>query len=185
MQEEVNARPSYAGAAPSMFEAMLKILALGAVDMLGALVSEAVVFGFVSRNIKTFESVAADLTVVAVCLASAVDCLFSFEDIDILVPLLKVDLSLLDATVLIKELEELERPAVVDISAFKGCFVNVLGLNDKLADLEATALKSVVDLLVATGFVITTGVCLAWLEAVVIERWLVGGILTPRLCVFI
>ena len=96
MQEEVNARPSYAGAAPSMFEAMLKILALGAVDMLGALVSEAVVFGFVSRNIKTFESVAADLTVVAVCLASAVDCLFSFEDIDILVPLLKVQYCILN-----------------------------------------------------------------------------------------
>lgn len=126
MQNEVNLRPSYAGAAPSVLEVKLKISALGAVDMLGAVVSEAVVFGLVSRNIKTFESVAVDLTVlkvvIAVCSASgiAVVCLFSFGDIGILVPLLMVDFSLLDMTVLIKKLEELERPeVVVDISALK------------------------------------------------------------------
>ena len=68
MQGKVNMRPSYSGAGLG-FEVMLKILALVAVDMLKAVVSEAVVFGFVSRDIKTFESVAADLTVLKVVVA--------------------------------------------------------------------------------------------------------------------
>lgn len=68
MQGKVNMRPSYSGAGLGL-EVMLKILALVAVDMLKAVVSEAVVFGFVSRDIKTFESVAADLTVLKVVVA--------------------------------------------------------------------------------------------------------------------
>lgn len=76
-----------------------------------------------------------------------------------LVPLFKADLSLLDATVLIEELKELESvEVIVDVSDFKQCFVNMSGLNETLADLEVTALKSVVDLVAATGFVVTIGV---------------------------
>ncbi len=59
----------------------------------------------------------------------------------------------------------------------------MLGLNVTLADLEATALKSVFDLLVARGVVVTAGVCLAWLEAVVTGRELVCGLLKLRLFV--
>lgn len=51
-----NASPSYAGAAPSVLEGMLKSFVSGAVNMLGAVVSEAVVFGFVSEHFKTSES---------------------------------------------------------------------------------------------------------------------------------
>lgn len=53
-----------------------------------------------------------------------------------------------------------------------------MGLNVTLADLEATALKSVVDLLVATGVVVT-----AWLETVVTGREVVCGLLKLRLLV--
>lgn len=54
-----------------------------------------------------------------------------------------------------------------------------------LADLEATALKSVVDILVETSVVVTAGVCLAGLEAVVTGGELVCGILKLRLCFFV
>ena len=80
--------------------------------MLGAVVSEAVVFGFVSEHIKTSETKVVVLRVKGVeaeCFASdmsgtAVIFFVSFGDIVILVPLLEVDLGLLGDTVA-KELE--------------------------------------------------------------------------------
>ena len=81
--------------------------------------------------------------------------------------------------------EELERADIValDVSALKCWLVNMLGLNATLADLETTALKSVVDLFV----VIAAGVCLAWLAAAAAEtgRELIRGILEPRPCFFV
>lgn len=82
------------------------------------------------------------------------------------------------------KLEELERADIVvlDVSALKFWLVNMLGLNATLADLVATALKSVVDLFV----VITAGVCLAWLTAAAeTGRELIRGILELRPCFFV
>lgn len=59
----------------------------------------------------------------------------------------------------------------------------MLGLNVTLADLEATALKSVVDLLVVTVVAVAAGVCLAGLEAAVTGRGLACGVLKLRVFV--
>lgn len=61
----------------------------------------------------------------------------------------------------------------------------MLGLNATSADLEATALKSVIDLLVERVVVVTAGVFLAGLEAVVTGRELVCGTLKLGLCFFV
>lgn len=103
MQDAANIKPSYA--APSILEVMLKILTFGAADILEAVVSEAVVFGLVSEHIKILESKLVALGVKggeAECVASEMSgiAMTSFVggvDIDILVPLLEMDLSVLDA----------------------------------------------------------------------------------------
>lgn len=186
MQDVVNAKLSYAGAAPSILEFMLKILILGAVDMLGAVVSGAVVFGLVALESKVVvHRVGGVEAVCSTTDTSGVAVIFfvSFGDIVILVPLLDVDLALFGATMEKGTLEELERADVVvlSMSALRRWFVNMLGLNVALADLDATALKSV-DLLVATFAVGTARVCLAWCKAVVNGRELVCGKLKLRFC---
>lgn len=94
--------------------------------MLGAVVSEAVVFGFVSEHIKTSKVVVLGVKgVESVCLASdmseiAAIFFVGFGDV-VLAPLLEVDLVLLGAIEAEGKLEELERADVVvlDTSALK------------------------------------------------------------------
>lgn len=86
--------------------------------MLGAVVSEAVVLGFVSEHIKTSESKVVVLRVKgAVCLASDMLGIAVIGDIVELVLLLEVDLLVAAKG----ELEELERAdfVVLNMSAFK------------------------------------------------------------------
>lgn len=61
----------------------------------------------------------------------------------------------------------------------------MLGLKVALTDLDATASKSVGDLLGATGLVVTTGVCGAWLIAVVTVRELICTLLKLKLSVLV
>lgn len=187
MQDVANAKLSYTGAAPSILESMLKILTLGAVDMLGAVAPGAVVFGLLAPESKVVVFRVGGVETACVTTDTSGIAVFFFVSFGVIVflaPLLEMDSTLLDATVEKGNLEELERDddVVLDISALRRWFVNMLGLNVALADLDATALKSVVDLLVPTFVVGTTRACLAWLEAVVTGRELVCGELKLKFC---
>lgn len=144
---------------------------------LGAVASEGVAFGLVTSESKVAALCIEALRVAQDASESAMVFLLMSGD---KVPLLEMDL--LVTRVEKGTLEELDRAGVaLDVPALRRWLVNTLGLNAAQADLHATASKSVGDLLVGVGLVVTTGECAAWLKAAVIGRELICGALGLRL----
>lgn len=116
MQIAAIASPSYPGSAPSVLEGMSKLVVSGAVDLLGAVLSEAVDFGFVSEQMKTeLKGVVRVEVGHPACDVSDIVVNFSVicGDIVMLVPELEGDLTLLGTKLAKGKLEELERVDVV------------------------------------------------------------------------
>lgn len=143
-QDAVSKSPSLAEGAP------LNLLNLGVVDFPGAVVSEAVAFELVSQHIKWLESTASVRRgggVGGQCGVSSdaselAETFFLISgDVVLLAPLLKKDLLFV---------VEAAEGAHLSFSAFRG-------VNATLADLEATALKRVVDFVAAAGLVVSIG----------------------------
>jgi len=143
-----------------------------------------VVLGLVTLRLKVAVFRKAEAVFLASNMSEIVISFVWFGDVVTLGPSFEMDLSLLGARVARGKLEEEERADVLDMSALRCRLANRQGLNTALADLEATALKSVPDLLKLADLVVTTGTSSAGLKSVTTGREGVCGKLQVRFFFF-